>query len=49
MRVSLVLDEARAGEIAAGDALDRDHPQRLADQGAARPVGGGAGGQLGAR
>nr|WP_030284322.1 hypothetical protein [Streptomyces catenulae] len=41
-----VLGEAGAGEVAAGDALDGGHVQGGADEGAARPVGGGAGGQL---
>ncbi len=45
----VVLRQARAGEVAAGHALHGDHPQRLADQGAALPVGGGAGGQLAAQ
>nr|WP_030348858.1 hypothetical protein [Streptomyces sp. NRRL S-1022] len=44
----VVLQQAGAGEVAAGHALHRDHLQRLADQRAARPVGRGALGQLGA-
>jgi hypothetical protein len=44
----VVLDQAGAGEIAAGHALHRDHPQGLADERAARPVGGGAGRESGA-
>jgi hypothetical protein len=45
----VVLGETGTGEVAACHALHRDHPQGLADEGAAGPVGGGARREFGAQ